>query len=245
MKRARFLFLFFIAFSLEVRVRASATLTLPENCLGQVSPCSLKVGEEKWSFESGNLRLRAEKGTILTVNSTTQEWTLVAGGLWVQNAPSVRIKTLSAEAEGSSGQYWVFSDKDRFLFRNITAKLTLILKDQSKMEVPRGFEVWVGGVDSEARVERGMVQPIDLKQHLKSWQALYPGSRSQFISEVQDLKGQWADLVEKSGDIYKKVAERKLALVSEEQRQAQERQKKKELERRRLRENYHRRVFEY
>ena len=161
----------------------------------------------------------------------------------MQNAPSVKVKTISAEAEGSSGQYWVFVEKNRTVFRNVSAKLVVTFKDQTKMEIPRGFEIWVGNVNSEARVEHGMVEPIDLKRHLKSWHSLYPGTRQQFVSEVQDLKDQWADLVEQSGDIYKKVAERKLAALDDEKRHQLEIQKQKEEERRQVRETFYRRVF--
>ena len=89
-----------------------------------------------------------------------------------------------------------------------------------------------------------MVEPIDLKQHLKSWYALYPGNREQFVSEVQDLKDQWADLVEQSGDIYKKVAERKMAALDDQKRQQLEIQKQKEENRLRIRAEFHKRVFE-
>lgn len=245
MNRLGHLLLFLAAFQMEVRVRASETLSFPENCIGKVSPCSFKVSHEKWSYEAGNIKLRAPVDTILTESVKTKEWSLVEGSLWVQNAPSVLVKTISAEAEGSSGQYWIFIEKNRIVFRNISAKLIVTFKDQSKMEIPRGFEVWVGGVNSEARVEHGMVEPVDLKQHLKSWYALYPGTRQQFVSEVQDLKDQWSDLIEQSGDIYKKVAERKLAALDEEKRKQLEVRKRKEADRRQLRDTFHRKVFEY
>lgn len=245
MKKFWHLFLFLAAFQMEVRVRASeASLSFPENCLGKVSPCSFKVMTDKWSYEAGNVKFRAPIATILTENSAEKEWNLVAGTLWVQNAPSIKIKTISAEAEGSSGQYWVFSEKGRFVFRNITAKLILTFKDHTKMEIPRGFEVWVGDVDSEAKVEHGMIAAVDLKRHLKSWYALYPGDRQQFVSEVQDLKDQWADLVEQGGDIYKKVAERKLAALDDEKRRQVELHKQKEENRLRIRAEFHKRVFD-
>ncbi|WP_413291434.1 hypothetical protein [Bdellovibrio sp. HCB337] len=247
MKKFAHLLLFLAAFQVEVRVRASEStaVSFPENCIGKSIPCSFKVTEDKWSYEAGAIKLRAPMNTILTENSKTRDWTVVEGSLWVQNAPSVRVKTVSAEVEASSGQYWVFAEKNRTVFRNISSKLVVTFKDQSKMEIPRGFEIWVGSVNSEAKVEHGMVEPIDLKQHLKSWFALYPGTRQQFVSEVQDLKDQWADLIEESGDIYKKVAERKMAALDEEKRKQLEVQKKKDDDRRQLRERFHKRVFEY
>lgn len=247
MKKLAHVLLFLAAFQMEVRVRASEPgFTFPENCLGRTAPCSFKVTTDKWSYEAGNIKLSASGDSILTAEDMkAKEWKLVSGALWVQNAPSVKVKTVSATAEGSSGQYWVFADKDdRITFRNISSKLVVTFKDQTKMEIPRGFEIWVGGVNSLAKTEHGMVEPINIKEHLKSWYELYPGTRQQFLSEVQDLKDQWADLVEQSGDIYKKVAERKLAALDDKKREQLEIQRKKEEERARIRAEFHKRVFD-
>jgi len=246
MRKLAHLLLFIAAFQMEVRVRASESMSFPENCLGKTVPCSFKVTTDKWSFESGNIKLNAGQGAILIAqDEKSKEWKLVSGTLWAQNAPSVKIKTVNAVAEGSSGQYWVLAESDdRVVFRNITSKLVLTFKDQTKLEVPRGFEVWVGGINSQAKTEHGMVEPINLKQHLKAWYELYPGSRTQFVSEVQDLKDQWADLIEQSGDIYKKVAERKLAALDEKKRQLMEIKRKQEEERQRIRNEFHKRVFD-
>jgi hypothetical protein len=247
MKRFAHVLLFLAAFQIEVRVRASeSAMTYPENCLGKTVPCSFKVTEDKWSFESGNVKLSAGSNAILTAEDIkSKEWKLISGTLWVQNGPSVKIRTAFAQAEGSSGQYWVFADKDgRVVFRNISSKLIVTFKDQTKMEIPRGFEVWVGNVNSQAKTEHGMIEPINLKEHLKAWYELYPGKREQFVSEVQDLKDQWSDLIEQSGDIYKKVAERELAALDDKKRAQLEIQRKKEEERLRIRAEFHKRVFD-
>lgn len=246
MKKILHLFLFLMAFQMEVRVRASeGALSLPENCLGKTVPCSFKVTQEKWSHQSDNIKLRALSRSMLTEEVKGKEWRVIDGTLWVENAPSVKVRTTNADAEASNGQYWVLVEDDRVIFRNISSKLTITFKDQSKMEIPRGFEIWVGAVNSEARVEHGMVEPINLKKHLKVWNELYPGSKEQFVTEVQDLRDQWSDLVEESGDIYKKVAEKRMLALDAEKRREQELRKQKEQERRVLRESFHRRVFEY
>jgi hypothetical protein len=244
MKKLGHLILFFLAFQMEVRVKASEPVSVPDNCLGHSFPCSFKVSADKWSYEAGNLKLHAAAGTLLTEAVKSHEWRVIEGTLWVENAPSVKITTTSAESEASSGQYWVLVQKDRATYRNISANLVLTFKDHSKMEVPKGFEVWVGGVNSEAQVEHGMVEPIDLKKHLKSWYELYPGKREQFVSEVQDLKDQWADLTEQSGNMYKKIAERKMAALDEEKNREDGRKKQQSQERARIRAEFHKRVFE-
>ncbi len=245
MKKLAQLLLFLAAFQMEVRVRASEpNISLPENCIGRVSPCSFKVMTNKWSYAANSVKLRASEKTILTENVKGKEWSLIEGALWAQNASAVKIKTVSAEAEGSGGQYWVFAENGHFVFRNISAKLIVTFIDKTKMEIPRGFEVWAGGVNSEAKVEHGVVELINFKQHLKSWYELYPGTREQFISEIQDLKDQWVDSVDQSGDIYKKIVERKLAALEDQKRLRLEIQKKNEENRLRIRAEFHKRVFD-
>jgi hypothetical protein len=244
MKKVLKVLLFVAAFQMEVRVRASEPVSIPEDCLGKEVPCSVKVMTDKWSYVSGAIKMHAPANTILTETQKNKEWKLVEGTLWVENAPSLRIRTVTSEAEGSSGQYWVLAEKDRVVYRNISSKLVITFKDQSRIEVPRGFEVWVGSVNSEAQVEHGMVEPVNLKAHLKAWYELYPGQRAQFVSDVQDLKDQWADLTEQSGDIYKKIALRKMAALDDEKMQKLEAKKKQEQERMRVREEYRKRVFE-
>lgn len=245
MKPFLHLFLFLLAFQLEVRVRAADTaLSEPENCFGRKTPCAFQISEDKWSFESGKIKLHSGAGTLLEQTHKDTDWKLVSGQLWVESGPSLKVQTLTATIDGSSGQFWVVTDQDKVWVRNISSKVVVTFKDRSKMELPRGFQVWVGAVNSEARVEHGMIEPVDLKEHLKQWYALYPGNKTQFLSEVQDLKDQWIDLVEKSGDLYKAVIERKMASLDEKKRQQQEAEKKKVQERQHLRQEFEKRVFE-
>lgn len=244
--RTFFKILFFIlSFQMEVRVRASVPVAMPKNCFGRMTPCSFKVTEEKWFYSSGSVKLHATSGSIFTEIEKNKEWKLIEGALWVENAPSLRVKSVTSEAEGSSGQYWVIAEKSRTIYRNISARLVIRLKDQKKVEVPKGFEIWVGAVNSESEVEHGMIEPINLKSHLRSWGGLYSGKKEQFLSEVQDIKDQWADRVEQSGEIYKKVTERNLAAIEDKKRMALEKRSQQEQERLRIREEFRRKVFEY
>lgn len=245
MKRWMSVFLFMAAFQMEVRVRASEpSVSMPDSCVGRLFPCSFKVNSDKWSYTAGAIRLHASVESILSEIDKGVEWKLIDGTLWVENAPSMKVKTLASQAEGSNGTYWVIAEKSRVVYRNISSKLIITFIDESQIEVPKGFEVWVGSVNSESIVEHGMVEPIDLKTHLKSWYELYPGKRQQFISEVQDLKDQWSDLIEKSGDMYKRIAERKIAALEEVQNQKIEKKRRQAVERQRIRTEFHKRVFE-
>lgn len=247
MKKPLQIFLFLAAFQLEVRVRASGVAEMisePAHCVGVSAPCSFKVSEIPWSSSVGKVKISAAPGTILTEEVRGLVWKLVDGTMWIKNGPSVKVKTAAAEVEAGSGEYWVLAEKDQVTFRNISARLVVRFKDNTQLEVPRGFEVWVGGVDSNAHVQHGMVVPIRLKEHLKIWFSLYPGSKSLFLSEVQDLKDQWVDVTEQSGDIYQKVVERKLAAIESERQKIQEAKAKKSKDQSQARQQFYKKVFE-
>jgi hypothetical protein len=239
--------LFLAAFQMEVRVRAAGgteILSEPPHCVGVSVPCAFKVPEVPWSFNSGKIKISATPGSLLTEQVRGQVWSLSEGSLWVKNGPSVKIKTVTAETATDGGEYWVLAEKDQVVFRNISAQLVLTLKDQTKLEIPRGFEVWVGAVDADARVMHGMIEPIHLQEHLKVWFSLYPGSKSLFLSEVQDLKDQWVDRTEQSGDIYQRIIERKLAAIERERQRASEERLKKQKAASASREQFYKKVFE-
>jgi hypothetical protein len=250
MRKPLQILLFFLAFQMEVRVRASNTasselLTEPSHCLGVSAPCAFKVpSENPWSTAEGRMKITATPRSILSEEVRHKEWRLIDGAMWVRNAPSLKIKTASAEVDASSGEYWILAKQGRIVFRNISSKLIVTFKDQSTLEVPRGFEVWAEGVDSNARVLHGMVEPIRLKEHLKIWFSLYAGSKKEFLSEVQDLKDQWVDLVEKSGDMYQKVAERRLAAIENEKIQKAASEKKRQEANAKLRQRFYEKVFQ-
>lgn len=247
MKKPLHLVIFFLAFQIEIRVKASnstAIISEPAHCINVSAPCSFKVPGTPWTTQRGKTKLTAKPHTLLTELVQNKEWKLVEGALWVQNAPSVAIKTVSADVEASSGDYWVLTEKDRVVFRNISSRLIVTFKDGTHLEVPRGFQVWAGNVDSEARVQHGVVEPIELKEHLKLWYSVFPGSRKEFLSQVQDLKDQWVDLVEQSGEIYQRVAERKLASIEEKKRERDEAAKKKARRDAELRQKFYDKVFQ-
>ena len=111
---------------MEVRVRASGpAVSVPDNCVGHSYPCSFKVESDKWSYEAGGVKLHASAKSILTEVEKGREWKLIEGTLWMENAPSVRVKTAASEAEGSSGQYWILVEKNRVVYRNISSKLLI------------------------------------------------------------------------------------------------------------------------
>jgi hypothetical protein len=169
---------------------------------------------------------------------------LVKGALWVEQGEDVEIETLYGYVRSATGNFWILEQQDQILVRNLGAELKVTLRDGKSLDLPEGFQFWIRGLNSQGVSEYGMLEPIDVSDHLPRWNALYRGSKDSFISEVQLLKQKWPLWVEKGSFIYQSLAERKIASVAEQRRQEKEQQKRLMDERRRVKQLYHERVFE-
>ncbi len=169
--------IFLLAFQMEVRVRASGdVLQQPSACLKSQETCAIQVVGEGFHLVQDSFKLHAAEGTAL-VRLSKKQWRLVKGTLWLEEGRNLEIETLFGSMQASQGQYWVLEQGSRIVVRNINADLKVTLRDGKKLEVPDGFEFWMGGVNSKNRSEYGMVQPIEMKDHLPLWKSLYRGSK--------------------------------------------------------------------
>ncbi|WP_374073299.1 hypothetical protein [Bdellovibrio bacteriovorus] len=244
MKKWIRLTLFLLAFQMEVRVRASGdVLQQPSACLKSKETCAIQVTGSAFHLLQESQKVHASEGSTLVRLSPTQ-WRLVKGNLWLEKGAGVEVETLYGTMKASHGQYWVVEKGDKVLVRNIDATLHVTLRDGKSLEVPEGFEFWIAGVNSKGISDYGMIQPIDMKEHLPLWNSLYRGSKNDFIKEVVHVRENWGDLAEKSSLIYKTVVQREIASEQEKQRLLDEKKQRKAAELRQMKELYRQRVFE-
>ncbi|WP_413587547.1 hypothetical protein [Bdellovibrio sp. HCB274] len=244
MKKVFQLLIFLLAFQVEVRVRASAdTLQEPVACLKTSESCALHVVGAAFHLKQENLKLHSGEGSTL-MRLSQSKWRLVKGVLWVENAPDVQIETPYVTAKSSHGQYWLIERGDRLIVRNVDAELNVELRDGKKLEVPAGFEFWVTGINSKGKNEYGMIQTIDLKDHLAQWNRLFDGTKEQFKSQVSDLRGNWSDLSERGAGLYEKIALRQIASVEDGRRREEARKREAQAERQKIRDLMFQRAFD-
>ena len=236
--------IFLLAFQIEVRVRASEeVLEQPAQCLKSTDLCALQVYTDAFHFEKKGVRLHASGNSTLSRQSLTS-WKLIHGALWIEKGKSVKVETLYGTVQSPQGAFWVLEEGDRVIVRNISSDLEITLRDGVKLTVPEGFEIWIGGIGPDTKSTFGMIKPVDMKAHLTLWASVYPGSKSEFLTEVQSLKERWGDLAIKSSDIYQGVIDRRIASAEEKQRFAEEKKAKIAAERQRVRELFFHRTFE-
>ncbi|MGZ3772316.1 MAG: hypothetical protein ACXVCY_00485 [Pseudobdellovibrionaceae bacterium] len=239
------LFIFFLFFQVEIKVRASATAhESAADCIVTQGVCVFRAHGFAADRSEKRTNIHATVGSVL-VPVSSNLWRFIKGNVWVEKSHGIQIETVYGQIKASRGQYWILQKDAKILIRNINAvNMQVSLRDGKVLNVPDGFEFWISGINTKGRSEFGMLQMIDIKEHLPLWYSLYQGDKSDFIQEVQNLRENWASLIEKSSDLYGSIALRSVASVKEKEEAQRVVKEQIEVERKRARKLYYQRVFE-
>lgn len=233
MKRFGKLILFLLAFQLEVRVKAADPATGLFN-----------VDKTAFHLRTEDLKIHAAPGSTLE-KTKSGDWKLLQGNLWVERAQHNSFKTLFATVSGTNGEFWISALKtEKIWVRNFSADLKVLLRDGKSVEIPHGFQMWVSGLNSAAKSEYGMIEPIDMKVQIPQWYKIYPDGKKSFAAKMASLKTSWGDIAETGSVIYKTQVLRKIATVEEAEKRNSDRRQRAAAETRRIRELYRARVFD-
>ena len=115
--------------------------------------------------------------------------------------------------------------------RAIDEDLKVKMKDQKILDVPAGFEVWVGRLETNGASQHGLPKQISIADHLIRWAHLEPGEKETQIERANRLKALWKDRAEMGAELYTQVIDRQLA--SEQEVLRKEQQRKEALRRQR------------
>lgn len=243
MKKLFRIFLFISAFQLEVRVRAAGDiLEQPQACFKTPETCAIQVLSPAFHVVDKSKKIHAASGSTVMRLSDNQ-WRLVQGTLWVEKG-SLEVQTPYADLKADKGQYWVITQEDRILVRNMDSDVVVTLRDGKTVQLPEGFEFWVARLDSKGQTDYGMIKPIDMAEHLPLWNSLYVGSKDAFKKEVLGFKSYWGDMAVKSSAIYKEIILRDIAAEDAAKEAAVLKKQREAAEARRLRQIYWQRSFE-
>jgi hypothetical protein len=244
MKKLIHLFLFLFFFQAEIKVRASGgVLQNPQYCMQSKDSCAIHVVGPALHYLKNDVKLSASSGATL-VRHSAKSWSFVTGAIWIEKGLGLEVKSVYANFKAESGQYWIIGQSDRVLIRNMSAVLRITLRDGSALELPEGFEVWISGLNSKGKSEYGVIRPIDMKSHIPLWGNLYGGSKKSFENELMIVKSRWGDLPERSGQIYRVLADRRLASDQESLLAREVEQARKREAQRKLKNIFFERVFE-
>lgn len=245
MKRFFQLLIFILSFQMEVRVRAEqGALQQPGGCLKKLeAACALQASVGGFHLETEEQRLHAVSGSSL-VRLSEKHWKFMKGALWVEKSSTATVETLYAEFAAPQGEYWLLEKDARIQVRNINAELQVKLRDGRVLEVPPGFEFWIGPINTQGKNDYGMIQPIVLKDHLVLWNSLYRKDKESFRKEALALKENWGDLVDKSARLYRAVVDREIASVQQQEKALALKKARQEAKNQEIKRLYYEKVFE-
>ena len=201
---------FFMFFSMEVRVKASQNYQLFQ------SP------HKVFRLKTASLSISAQKGLVLE-KLDPKYFKYIEGNIWFQTANELVVKTVYGEVRSGGGEFWLLRDDKGVRIRNVNSRIELKFRDGKEMELPEGFEVWLGGVNEKGQSTFGMIEPLRMQEHIVLWGSLFQGSSSDFKAQVQNLKNSQKDVQVYSAHVYESVAKRHIASIEEQAAMAQKR----------------------
>lgn len=198
---------------------------------------SARKGQISKNIHSGQLLL-SDRG--LVEMKSNDQIKLMRGTLWLNVRSEVTVDTLFAQIHIPEGQVWLIVDEKQVKIKSITSHVMLKSKSGQKIEINRGFETWVGLINSLGRNEVGVPQAIDFSQYLQFWAKYYRGSKKKFISEANQLREELNLATIESAEIYQETINRQIASIEEEKilKAQQEIEKKKQIQKKKA-EIYH------
>lgn len=234
-------FLVLAAFQMEVRVKAHMSpesLSEPEGCLSGTGECHVKTGTAVLQLKRGGGVLTVASGTILERKDET--WKLLQGALRAKNADAVSVYGVLKP----SSEAWLIDDgSGRLTVRAVAGASRFVLRDGREIEVPEGFEVWIGGLGAGKRNLHGVPSPIPVEDHLKRLAAMDRLSGDDLRAEMKALKTRWQDRHEAAAALYDGIAKRGLASAEESERKERARRQAQDDEKKKYRQMLYDRAF--
>lgn len=190
---------------------------------------------------TGEVKVRAEPiRDLLCSDSVLKSQKLVSGCIWVRSNRNEKIQSLHANAESLQSQFFIKYVGDKIVYVNHSGVLKLTLRDGRQINVPAGFSVWVSEVQMDRKNKIGILQPVDLKDHLVDLASIWQGSPDSLKSELKPLVERWGNTHELAAQFYKGLATRRIASIEE----AQEMKKSKKLKEIEIRKRNQKLLFE-
>lgn len=199
----------------------------------------LREAQGKIRFEEGALRVEGEypSGKIFELNFLHGTLRAKSGAFSIRNYASSSQKA-SAQKKSNAA-----SSPGRFLIANETAELTIVLRSGQTLDLPAGFEVWIGNLNNFGLQDYGMVQPWNWQNQVRLLNRFNMGTKDQRLEQGRLLKP-ISDLANQQAfQIYQKVADRHIASLAEQERRMEEKKQAERQARERLRQLFFDRTF--
>lgn len=236
--------IFIVCFNVEIRVKASDETHAAHSSKSAIKSDSQvnegSVVKAKETLSSQQYKFSKDSIYELTDDKKIK---LISGFVWVMKSKKVIFETPYGDVQTEGSNFWVFTERNQYRVRNVDSKITIILRDKTTYEVPKGFEVWFSGLNQAGLAAKGMIEPVNISHHLKVWSQMYPGSPEEFKKEVRELKEKWKGVYDSSSQIYQSVIERQLSSLEEQKKKKKQVEHNEVIQRNYLKQKYFETTF--
>lgn len=227
--------------------QAEAPLQEPANCVSSKLACAVRTEPNEkfeWKFGDTTLTLDRSSGVL---RETTGLARLIDGTVWVQTKSKFTVRTEFGDVKlEGPGEVWVSRDDGRIVV-SATSNDVILRPRGSKEDllVEVGNENWMGKVAAKTgEAETGLPTAIPLREHIERWARLYPGKVKDFRIAVRSFHGRWSSAADKAAALHRAEFERKIASVEAENARRAEAARKREIEDKKLRDLFRKKVFD-
>ncbi len=171
---------------------------------------SARKGQITKSFDTGQLLL-SEQGLVEFENQ--EKLKLMRGTMWVNARSEIVVDTLFAQIHIPEGQVWFIIESDRIKIKSISSFIKIKTKSGQQLEINRGFETWIGLINTNGHNEVGVPSAINFNHYLQFWAKYYRGSKKKFISEANQLREELNLATTEGAEIFQEAVNRQIASV--------------------------------
>lgn len=240
MIRQLFIFLFF--FTIEVRVKADTPIQRPAACWKRSQiDCAVSASrEENLTLKMNQTSLFMPPNSIVLRSKT--EFYLIKGTIMFQSHNPIKIHTPYGLVQANTGDFWIRKSDNSYEIFNLSSQVKVTLNDLKQVEIPKGFSIWIGGLDHNKVSAYGAPKIITLLDII-SVKKLQYNDPTLLVKEVIKLKEQLSSFNDAGSDLYQKVTERHIAMAEERRQQQQADQRRKLEQKLKLKNLYYEKVF--
>jgi hypothetical protein len=225
-----------------------AMVDLPAGCWqSQKVPCAVRASHAGEAFtyhqaggQAMEFELVAEKKASWVVQVDGIK--LIQGEFWVKSSKDLIILSNSISAQ-VNGEFWIDVKEDITEIKNLQAEfkklqMTGSVQGEEDVTLPVGFENWYGTLNSEGKLNMGVLRPIDRAPFFSTWARHMKISKAVAVAQIEKWKEIWTGAVAASSELYARVIERKIANEEAKRRELQRRIDEEAAEKRQLRQMF-------
>ncbi|MGE3973228.1 MAG: hypothetical protein AB7F59_01735 [Bdellovibrionales bacterium] len=235
-------FLVFMIFFIEIRVKASVAypklgeaIQEPLNCLAQQVVCAVSTFDKsKYDLTVGTAHVILGGRTTILRNDADLI-TLVSGEIWVRTNGHIKIQSEFGSYVLEKAEAWVIKENGKMLVRTVSGEADVLPRGGKELPLPAGFEVWISAVDASGVATSSIPRAIDIRDHMKRWAQLFPGTKAEFKKAVLAFRTVWNESVEKAATFHAEVVQRNIASEQNEALKKKQTLEQIKLENQRLR----------